>query len=211
MKRLFSVLTVFSMMLGCNLANAVERFQEGTHYTRISPAQPTSAPAGKVEVREFFWYGCPHCHTFEPVLHNWVQSHSESIDFGRIPVVFRPDWGVHAKGYYAAEALGIIENVHQAIFDEIHKDKKPLDKMHTLAAFIAKTSGLEEPVVLDTMKSFAVETKIRKAEQMSRAYRLRGVPAIAIAGKYTVTAGQVGTGANMMEVVDFLIAKARVK
>jgi len=207
MKKLLIALTAFGMILGCSSATAIERYQSGTHYLSVVPAQTTTAKKGKVEVIEFFWYGCPHCYQFEPTLHKWIENKPENVVFKRIPAIFRAGWDVHAKAYYAAEALGITDKVHQAIFDEIHKSKKALDKPETIAAFMASKSGVEKQVILDTMLSFSIEAKARKAQQAARQYGLRGVPAIAVAGKYMTSATQTGSNQGMIDVTNFLISK----
>ena len=181
-------------------------FELGTHYQNIVPAQvPADVPKGKVEVTEFFWYGCPHCYDFEPHLNDWVNGKPKDVVFKRVPAIFNKGWVIHAKAYYASEMLGITDKTHPVIFQAIHKDKKAMDKATDLAELMAGASGLEKQVILDTINSFAVESKSRKAIQSARLHGLRGVPAIAVNGKFLTSGRQAGDYPTMVKVMDFLV------
>lgn len=195
------------LMSGLAQAASMDRFKSGEHYVPISPAAETKAPEGQVEVVEFFWYGCPHCYQFEPKLNKWLEDKPDNVSFRRVPAIFNKNWATHAKAYFAAEMLGIIDQVHDAIFDAIHEDKKRLDTPESLAAFMAGKSGVAEEKILKTINSFAVETKSRKAVQEVREHGLRAVPAISVAGKYHTSSRYAGSNEKMLDVLDFLIAR----
>ena len=187
---------------------AAPAFELGTQYQNIVPAQiPKDLPTGKVEVTEFFWYGCSHCYDFEPHLNDWVNNKPKNVVFKRIPAIFNKGWVIHAKAYYAAEMLGITDKTHPAIFSAIHKDKKSLSTSGDLAELMSQVSGVEKQTILDTINSFAVETKSRQAIQAGRLHGLRGVPAITVNGKFLTSGRQAGDYPTMIKVMDFLISK----
>ena len=202
---------IFILLVGLGLAFSAQSqeplaFEVGTHYQKIVPAQtPVDVPAGKVEVTEFFWYGCPHCYDFEPHLNGWINEKPKNVIFKRVPAIFNKGWVIHAKAYYASEILGITDKTHPAIFDAIHKDKKAMDKAVDLAELMARVSGLEKQDVLDTINSFAVESKSRKAIQAARLHGLRGVPAVAVNGRFLTSGRQTGDYPTMTKVMDFLV------
>ena len=206
---------IFVLLFGLSLAitslhslAATERFEEGSQYRKIVPALTSQGlQKGKVEVIEFFWYGCPHCHSFEPHLNKWLENKPENVSFQRIPAIFNKAWVIHAKAFYTAEMLGITDKVHLAIFDAIHNKKKGLNKASEIVQFMAKVSGLDKQVISDTLGSFAIETKSRQAIQAARLHSLRGVPAVTINGKYLTSGRLAGDYPVMLEVIDFLIAK----
>lgn len=207
MKKLLAIATVALISLTSTAAMATERFELGTHYVSITPEQPTSVAEGKVEVIEFFWYGCPHCYEFEPHLNKWKKALPANVEFKRIPAIFNKGWVIHAKAYFTAEMLGILDKVHQPIFDAIHKEKKTLDSAEAIATLMAEHSGMAKEKILNSLNSFAIETKSRKAIQTARLHGLRGVPAVSINGKYSTSGRYAGNYDNMIEVMNFLIRK----
>lgn len=204
---------IFTLLAGLSLAFAVQSqdapaFESGTQYQNIVPAQtPEDLPQGKIEIIEFFWYGCPHCYDFEPHLNNWVNNKPKNVVFKRIPAIFNKGWVIHAKAYYAAQMLGITDKTHPVIFSAMHKDKQSLDKSEDLAVLMAAASGVEQQVIMDTINSFAVETKSRQAIQAGRLHGLRGVPAITVNGKYLTSKSHAGTYPAVLQVIDFLVDK----
>lgn len=175
-------------------------------YEKIEPAQNTSVAEGKVEVLEFFWYGCPHCYRLEPSMESWLKDKPDNVVFKRIAPPLNPSWENHARAYYAAEALGVIDKLHQPLFDAIHKNKQRLRGKDELADFAA-TQGIDRDVFLKTMDSFAVESQLRRASQLARAYRLSGVPAVAINGKFKTSGSLAGSYPRMVQIVDQLSRK----
>ena len=162
----------------------------------------------KIEVLEFFWYGCPHCYTLEPHMKKWLKTKPDNVEFIRVPAVFSKHFKVHARTYYALEMLGSIETLHPKIFSTIHNRKlrNKLDTLDKMSAFIKK-HDVDQEKFLKAYNSFAVETKMRKAIKMMNGYDVKGVPAVAVNGKYYVTGQSAGSYENLIKVVDRLIKK----
>ncbi len=176
-------------------------------YRDVSPPQPTDGN-GKIEVLEFFWFGCPHCYQFHPVLEEWKKTLPDDVVFRPVAAVLNPSWVNHARAYFAAEILGVVDKIHTPLFDELHKNKKRIFKLDDLADF-AEKQGIERKKFLDTMKSFAVETKLRRSQQLAGAYKITGVPTVVIAGKYITSASLAGSYPQVIQVMNQLIEKER--
>jgi protein dithiol oxidoreductase (disulfide-forming) len=185
------------------LAAAAQPFQ----YGEINPPQPVEAK-GKIEVIEFFWYGCPHCYTLEPHIEAWLKTLPPDVEFRRVPAVFSQRWGHDAAIYYTLEALGLIDKLHRPLFDAIHKQNLRTDNEPALNEWLQK-QGVDPKKFMDAMKSFGVQSKTRRAVQQTLAYKIDGTPAMAVAGRYTVSAEQGRTQTGMLKAVDTLVAKAR--
>lgn len=182
---------------------------EGTHYVRLGQPLPVTAPAGKVEVVEFFWYGCPHCNAFEPALEAWVKKLPEFVAFRRVPVQFREEpFGTHQRIYFALETMGQLEAMHRKVFAAIHNDRLKLDKPAEIQAFMSK-NGLDGAKFIEVMNSFGVQTKARQAKQLSEAYKIDGVPALGIQGRFYTSGSLAGGQDKMLVVADFLIQASR--
>jgi thiol:disulfide interchange protein DsbA len=181
---------------------------EGTHYVRLS--QPVPAPGGgKVEVIEFFWYGCPHCNAFEPTLDAWARKLPADVAFRRVPVAFRDEpFVAHQRIYYALEAMGQLDAVHRKVFYAIHNERARLDKPADIGAFMTK-NGVDGAKFLEVYNSFSVQTKCRQAKQLSEAYKIDGVPAIGVQGRYYTSVGLAGSPERALAVTDYLIQQAR--
>lgn len=180
-------------------------FDEGIEYQRIVPAQPTEDPA-KVEVVEMFWYGCPHCYRFEPFVERWLAKAPKHVRFMRVAAPLNPSWVVHARAYYAAEALGVIDRIHKPLLDAIHKERRRLNTEDALAAFFTE-HGVDERDFRRAFHSFAVETKVRRARDLARRYGVNSVPAVVINGKYRTDGTLAGGYERLLQVIDFLVAK----
>lgn len=203
-----------AVMLTALLSNfAVASIDEGIEYKKVSPAQPTITK-NKVEVVEFFWYGCPHCFHFEPQLKEWLAKKPDNVVFYRIPAVFNPTWALHARAFYSAKSLGLFNDgktdFHVAFFDEIHKHKKRLRNKKTLQTFFAKF-GVSAEDFNDTFDSFAVNTKVNRAKVLSKRYKLDGVPTLIVNGKYRTDGPMAGGRKGMLKVLDFLVRKESQK
>jgi protein dithiol oxidoreductase (disulfide-forming) len=182
---------------------------EGTHYVRLSQPVPTMAEAGKIEVIEFFWYGCPHCNAFEPSLEAWVKKLPADVMFRRVPVAFREEpFVAHQRIYYALEAMGQVDAMHRKVFYAIHNDRQHLDKPAEISAFMAK-NGIDGAKFLDAYNSFGVQTKVRQAKLLSEAYKIDGVPALGIQGRYFTSGTLAGGTDKALEVTNFLLQRAR--
>jgi thiol:disulfide interchange protein DsbA len=185
-----------------------QQLAEGKHYTRLQMPQPTEA-AGKVEVVEFFWYGCSHCADFEPLLKDWVKKLPADVNFRKVPAVFNPTWAQGARLYYTYEALGLLDKLGDATFNAMVRQKINLADEKTLLDWIEK-QGVERQKFADMYKSFGVDGKVRKAAEMTQEYGFGGVPAVIVGGKYQPSP-DLGTFGNMLKVVDALIAKNRAE
>ncbi len=185
------------------------RFQAGKHYTILTPAQPTSVGPDQVEVVEVFWYGCPHCYTLEPFAERWAKSTKpEGTEFVKMPAALNPNWQVHARLFYAAETLGVLDKVHGDIFREIHVNRNPLNTEDLMVAFFDQ-HGVSREDFLEAWNSFAVETNLKRAGSIVRRYRLTGVPAVVVNGKYVTGADKAGGNEAVFEVVNFLVEKEK--
>lgn len=155
---------------------------KGEGYIKIFPPQPTQE-ADKIEVIEFFWYGCPHCYDFEPLIKEWAKSLPENVQLIKQPAIFNANWAPGARAYFVAEALGITDQIHDTIFDAIQKDNRPLESEDQLADFFAE-HGVEKEDFHQAYNSFIVTTRMRQAESMPARYGVTGVPTVIINGKY---------------------------
>lgn len=200
------LILVAALSLGTVPASAQAPAPKTAPYIELTPPQPTEG-GGKVEVIEFFWYGCPHCYAFEPVLEPWAKKLSKDVVFRRVPAIFNEQWGVAARVFYALEAIGEQERLHRALFDAIHKDNLRITDESAMAVWLGK-----QKVDVDKFKaayrSFTVETKLKRALQMSQAYRLDGVPALAVQGRYVLTAGMINDRQELLRATDRVIAEA---
>lgn len=187
--------------------SAADSFDEGIEYKLVMPPVKSSTP-GKIEVVEMFWYGCPHCYSFEPKLNKWKETMPDNVELVRIPAIFqdRAVWELHARAFYAAELLGILDKSHQATFDYLHKQRKHLHNADELASFYSQF-GVDKQVFKDTLHSFGVEMKVNRARDLTFRYKIDGVPSLIINGKYRTHASLTNGQAGMLKVVDFLIEK----
>jgi len=175
----------------------------GREYREVRPAQSTDAP-GKVEVLEFFWYGCPHCNVLEPVLKEWAKALPADVAFRKVHVGLGPHWVPHQQLFYTLESMGKEAALSDKVFQAIHVERNPLDKPDRMADFVAKL-GVDRKQFLDTYESFAVRTKMRKATSMAEAYKLDGVPAMAVNGRWFTSPAMAGGNAQSLKVLDYLI------
>lgn len=180
---------------------------EGTHYVKL--AQPVPTPGGgKIEVVEFFSYACPHCSAFEPTLDAWTRKLPADVAFRRAPVPFLQNAENFQKLYFALEALGQVDALQRKVFYAIHGERQRLDKPADIAAFLAK-NGVDSAKFMDVFNSFSVQTKVRQASQLSEAYRIDGVPAIGVQGRFYTSVSLAGGPDRALQVTDFLVQRVR--
>lgn len=180
-----------------------ENFKEGESYSKLSESIATQS-GDKIEILEFFWYGCPHCFSFEPTLKKWKKSKPANVTFTRVPAPLNPRWMVHTKTFYALQIMGEDEKHHEAIFTEMHVKKQKLNSKNVIADFLA-TRGVNKETFLATLDSFAVEMRAKQAMQLGQQYKVNGVPLLTVNGKYTVSGSQAGSYAGMVKVTNYLI------
>ena len=183
-----------------------QEFVAGQHYQEVKPAVATNVAEGKVEVLELFWYGCPHCYAFEPELSEWVKHKPDYVEFVRVPAVFAHNWELHARAYYAAQQLGVLDKIHQPLFDAIHKEGRKVFSEEELAAFFAD-QGVDAEAFKKAFNSFDVDTKTRHAIALTREYGITGVPALIVNGKYRTSAQEAGDLKTLLKVVGSLADK----
>jgi len=182
-----------------SLQDIAERYKE------LSSPQPTRT-GNKIEVLEVFWYGCPHCYQFEPVVEKWLEEKAGYIEFVRIPGVLGKQWLPHARAYYAAEKLGVLEKIHQPLFNAIHNEKRKIFDEKSLKKFFAE-HGVDGNDFDKAYQSKEVEESVRTAFSAGKNYELTGVPTVVINGKYTTSASMAGSFDKVIEVINILSAK----
>lgn len=203
------LLTLSMMVLGPLMACAQEvtSFEAGTHYDVISPAIRTANP-DKIEVAEFFWYGCGHCYTFEPVIGQWKKTIADDVAFRGVPAMWGGSMELHAKAFYAAQALGVSETMHPALFQAMNVDRLPLRSEADVAELFV-SNGVSEEDFNKAINSFGVSSQVRQASATARSAKITGTPSLMVNGKYMISSRKAGSHANMLKVVDYLVEKER--
>jgi len=205
LKRLVTALMVF---FAAGLAQAQPT--AGTEYRVLASAQPTDVP-GKIEVVEFFWYGCPHCYNFEPVLEPWVKKLPKDVQFRRIPAMFNEEYAQGARAYYALDAIGEEERLHKTLFDAVHTGERlRVGNEAALTEWLGK-HGVDTKKFAAAYRSFSVEGKLKRAAQLTQAYKIDGVPSMAVGGKYVVNTDNIRSFEQLLAVSDFLVEQERKK
>jgi protein dithiol oxidoreductase (disulfide-forming) len=180
---------------------------EGAQFTRVEPPVPPLAP-GKIEVLEFFSYACPHCNAFEPSIEAWAKNLPADVAFRRVPVPFISNFENFMRTYYALETMGQVGAMQRKVFTAIHVERVHLDKPADIAALMTK-NGIDGAKFLDVFNSFSVATSVTRAKKLVAAYKLDGVPALAVQGRYVTSPGQAGGHEQALAVVDYLVQRAR--
>jgi protein dithiol oxidoreductase (disulfide-forming) len=192
---------------------------EGRQYSVLNPPLPTTP--GKIEVVEFFWYGCPHCYAFEPAIEAWVKQLPADVAFRKVHVAFRANVKIHQRMFYALESMGKEAAARPAIFNAMHQQNLTLDDAKSQAKFLAPL-GIDPTKYQEAYNSFGVVTKCTQAEKLSEAYRIDGVPSIGVGGRFLTSPSDAGKGLpqrlpehelgqRALQITDFLIQRARNK
>jgi thiol:disulfide interchange protein DsbA len=202
MKKIHSLL-----LAACALAPLAAAAQPQFAYTEVKPSLQAEAD-GKIEVLEFFWYGCIHCYNLEPAVEKWEKTLPKDVQFRRVPAVFNERWGIDAAIFYTFEAMGLLDKLHRPFFDAIHRDRLRSDRKDELDAWLQK-QGVDLKKFNETAKSFGVQSKTRRANQLTGLYKIEGTPAMAVHGRYTVSTDQGKTQAGMFETVNYLVDVVR--
>jgi len=189
------------------LSAVAEDWVAGEHYEVISPAV-RGTQADKIEVTEFFWYGCGHCYNFEPQVVQWKKTLADDVVVKGSPAMWNALMEVHAKAFYAAEVLGVLDKVHMPLFQAINVDRKRLSDEDELADLFA-ANGVSREDFSKAFNSFGVGSQVRQANARARAAKISGTPEMMVAGKYRITTRKAGGQANMLKIADFLIAQER--
>ena len=184
-------------------AMAAEQYVAGKDYTVVAKAGKVEIP-GKIEVREFFWYGCGHCYKLEPHMQTWLKQLPKDVNFIRTPAAMNPVWEQNARGYYVSEALGIRKKAHIALFDAIHRNGQQIFDQQSLAQFYTRYGATTEQFN-NLYNSFAITGKVNQANNLAKYYQLSGVPAVVVNGKYIIQ----GEDQHVTDVLNYLIQKER--
>ena len=203
--KLFIALTGLACAIGlANTGAQAANYVAGKDYRVLD--NPETISGNAIIVREFFWYGCPHCYSLNPHMEKWAQTKDKDVAFLKTPAALNPVWEASARGFYAAQLLGYEDKTHDALFNAIHKDGKKLFDQASLSKWYG-SQGVDQKKFNSLYNSFAVGTKIGRSQAGAKRYQLSGVPAVVVQGKYVVT----GEDAKVAKVVDFLVDKARAE
>ena len=176
--------------------------QQNPPYLELNPPLPVES-AGKIEVLEFFWYGCIHCYNLEPKLDTWLKALPKDVEFRRVPAIFNERWAHDASIFYAIDALGLLDKLHRPLFDAIHRDRLRTERWPELSAWLQK-QGVDAQKFESTLKSFGVQGKTKRAIRLTADYKIDGTPSMAVHGRYTVRASDA-----MLGTVNDLVAAVR--
>ena len=179
--------------------------KEGKDYTKLGKPVASDAPAGKVEVIEFFWYSCPHCNDFEPSFAAWAKAAPKNALVRRVPVAFNASFASQQKIYYAIEGMGKVDELHARVFRAVHVERQKLTKDEDIFAWMGKQPGLDLAKFKEIYNSFTVSNQIRRASQLQESYGVEGVPSIGVAGRYYTDGTQAGSLSNMLQVTTHLM------
>jgi len=209
-RRCLPWLAALMMLAVAGMASGAPRFVAGQDYRTVDSPE-IIGNGSKVEVAEVFWYGCPHCYHFEPELEHWLAGHRAGIHFVRIPATLNPGWRMDARGYYVGRVLGVMDRkMTDAIFKAIHQQHRQLASESAWRHFYT-THGVSASDFNNAWQSFAVDAKLRRADHLVRLYGVMGVPTLVVNGKYVTSPEMAGGEDRALQVVDFLVHKARAE
>ncbi len=181
---------------------------EGKQYLKVEPPVPSAAAPGKIEVIEFFSYACPHCNAFEPTIEAWSKKLPADVAFSRVPVPFLMNAENFMRTYYTLETMGQVDAMQRKVFTAVHVERNFLEKPADIAALMAK-NGLDAAKFTSVFNSFSVASSVTRAKKTAAAYKLDGVPSIAVQGRFITSPGAAGGPEQAVAVADFLIQRAR--
>lgn len=204
-----SLMLVLAGLALPGLASA-QSLVEGEHYEVLPEPLETRVDEGQIAVTEAFWYGCPHCYNLEEPLNAWVAEQPEDVSFRRMPATMGGDWNTHAFAFYAAQQLGILDDLHDDFFHAIHEEGRSLNDADAIAAFFSDY-GVSEEDAKEALGSFGVKGEVNQAHARMRQMRLMGVPALIVDGRYLVTPSSAGSLANMPQIAGALVEKVRTE
>ena len=176
--------------------------QQPPPFIELNPPLPVET-TDKIEVLEFFWYGCIHCYNLEPKIETWLKTLPKDVEFRRVPAIFNDRWAHDASIFYTFEALGLLEKLHRPFFDAIHRDRLRSDRGGELNAWLEK-HGVDPKKFETTARSFGVQSKVKRAVRLTTAYKVEGTPAMAVHGRYSVPSSDA-----ILDTVNGLVAAVR--
>lgn len=180
----------------------------GTDYWVLDKRAAVEAPAGKIEVVEFFWYNCPHCNAFEPAFEAWLKRAPKDVVVRRVPIAFRDDFVPQQRLYHALEAMGLVDQLHGKVYAAIHVDKQKLDRPEAIIDWVVK-QGVDRTKFTEQYNSFSISTKATRGTQLQNAYRIEGVPSLGVAGRFLTDGTLAKSMERALQVVEFLAAEVR--
>jgi thiol:disulfide interchange protein DsbA len=204
--RLITSLALALMLPMMSVAQG-DRFVEGQHFERL-PQAVRVRDSSRIEVVELFWYGCGHCYSFEPVIKQWELSLAEDVDFIRSPAIWAPIMEMHAKAYFVAKNLGVLDRLHMPLFIALNIEGKQLASEVELAQLFAR-HGVDQEAFSKEFNSFGVGRQIKQAKSHAKSYRMKGTPEVIVNGKYRISSRNLKTQTEMLEVASFLVQKER--
>jgi thiol:disulfide interchange protein DsbA len=200
-------LTLAALLLAGGVACSAE-YKEGQHYKTLQPAQPTSVAPGKVEVVEVFWYACGHCFALEPKLESWaLNDKPANVELIRIPAMWNDMLKTHARVFYTAELLGKLPALNTEIYREINVRGNRLDTPAKIEAFFT-TKGVSKQDFQKAFSSFAVETKLARAADLNKRYRITSTPTFVVNGRYVTDVSMAGSETALFDLMNNLASRA---
>ncbi|QNP58057.1 thiol:disulfide interchange protein DsbA/DsbL [Paenacidovorax monticola] len=207
-RREFSLTAATAVAASAFSLPALAQPREGKDYRKLGKPVASEAPAGKIEVVEFFWYSCPHCNAFEPTFAAWMKSAPKDLSVRRVPVAFNGSFVPQQKIYYALEGMGKLEDMHAKVFRAIHVDRLKLTKDDEIFDWMGK-QGVDVAKFKEMYSSFTVSNQVRKATQLQEAYGVEGVPSMGVAGRYYTDGTMAGSMQGVLQVVEQLVGTVR--
>ncbi len=186
------------------------KFSAGKEYHILDGRAPVDAPAGKIEVVEFFWYSCPHCNAFEPTLETWVKTLPKDVVFRRSHVAFQDNFVPQQRLALTLDAMGLVEKLHTKVFAAIHAEKANLSTGDAIAEWVGR-QGIDKAKFLEQYNSFSIQSKAKRATQLQNAYRVEGVPSLGIAGRFYTDGSMAGSMERALKIAEAIIADVRAK
>lgn len=199
------VAVLFIMAVGIATVFAGGSRSLSDYYLPVQPPQPTEN-GDRIEVLELFWYGCPHCYSLEPYLEHWAKKKPDNVEFRRVPAVLGKNWIPHARAFYTAKELGIVDEIHGPLFDAIHKQKRNINSEDSLRNFFAE-HGVDEDEFTRIYNSDKVQDQLKEAFLTGKNYKITGVPSVVVNGKYLTGSALAGSNQNLITVINRLIEK----
>lgn len=207
MIRTLGTVVVFALSMAVGAVAQAQSWVENTHYRTLDNPVRTASDEG-VEVAEVFWYGCPHCYTFKPLIESWADQAPDYVNFVKLPAALGQSWEPHAYAFYALEAMGELDKVHDALFTALAGERRPLNSPEALADFVSG-HGVDAEEFLNNYRSFGVRARVQQAQAKIRGARITGTPTMLVNGKYVVSASMAGGHEAVLSVVDYLVEQER--
>ena len=196
-------------VLCCAATLAEAQYQAGREYLRLDPPRPV-ATGSRIEVLEFFYYGCPICYEFQPHMSRWIFQAPDYVSLQRIPVLSSENWEPFAKLYYTLDILGEVGRLHWPVYDNFHFDGVKLNEVKVMIDWVSR-NGVDRDKFISTLESDDVKSRLEQSRELVKTYEVRGVPTVVVDGKYLTSARLAGGTRQLAQVLDFLVKMARTQ